>query len=262
MAFQSQQFIDDVAWQTPFRRAEPSLADELRNHFMSHRAYFNDIVKLNETAPDNALTFYQWAQPATLTSLMACYANHIYRNQPGLPHEGKPLKSLWAQWYLGLLVPPLLMALITHPRALDIEPENIRAEFHETGRAATFWLDVQEDTAATVLPLRLRVEKLIVKGLMPIVDALEDSGDINGKLIWANTGYLINWFLGEIKDLLGDETIADLRHVCFFEKLLSDGQDNPLYRTVVLREGLLVRRTCCQRYKLPDVQGCGDCTLK
>ncbi|WP_368304041.1 (2Fe-2S)-binding protein, partial [Escherichia coli] len=25
---------------------------------------------------------------------------------------------------------------------------------------------------------------------------------------------------------------------------------------------LLVRRTCCQRYRLPDVQQCGDCTLK
>ncbi|NIY48160.1 hypothetical protein [Cedecea colo] len=59
MAFQSQQFIDDTAWQTPFRRAEPSLADELRDHFTSHRAWFNDTVKLNEPAPDKALTFYQ-----------------------------------------------------------------------------------------------------------------------------------------------------------------------------------------------------------
>lgn len=47
-----------------------------------------------------------------------------------------------------------------------------------------------------------------------------------------------------------------------FEKQLSDGQDNPLWRTVVMRDGLLVRRTCCQRYRLPDVQQCGDCTLK
>jgi ferric iron reductase protein FhuF len=46
------------------------------------------------------------------------------------------------------------------------------------------------------------------------------------------------------------------------QKQLSDGEDNPLWRTVVLREGQLVRRTCCQRYRLPDVQQCGDCTLK
>uniref|UniRef100_UPI00301788FB siderophore-iron reductase FhuF n=1 Tax=Leclercia sp. M50 TaxID=3081258 RepID=UPI00301788FB len=48
----------------------------------------------------------------------------------------------------------------------------------------------------------------------------------------------------------------------FFARQLSDGRDNPLYRTVVPRYGLLVRRTCCQRYRLPDVQQCGDCTLK
>ncbi|EHP9120115.1 siderophore-iron reductase FhuF, partial [Salmonella enterica subsp. enterica serovar Infantis] len=56
--------------------------------------------------------------------------------------------------------------------------------------------------------------------------------------------------------------LATLRQRCFFEKQLSDGQDNPLWRTVVMRDGLLVRRTCCQRYRLPDVQQCGDCTLK
>jgi ferric iron reductase protein FhuF len=262
MAFQSSQLIDDLAWQRPFRRAEPSLADELREHFATHRAYFNDIIRLSEPLPETTLTFYQWAQPATLTSLLARYADHIYREQPQQPREGKPLKSLWAQWYLGLLVPPLIMALVTHPRALDISPAQIHVEFHESGRAAAFWLDVQEDRAATVLPLRLRMEKLIVEGVLPIVNALEDSGDINGKLIWANTGYLINWLLGEIKDLLGDEAVSDLRHACFFESQLSNGQNNPLYRTVVPREGLLVRRTCCQRYKLPGVQGCGDCTLK
>lgn len=211
MAFQAAQRINDLAWQVPFRRAEPSLADELREHFATHRAYFNDIVKLNEPAPDAALTFYQWAQPATLTSLMACYADHIYRHQPQLPREGKPLKSLWAQWYLGLLVPPLMMALVTHPRALEVSPAQIRVQFHETGRAATFWLDVQEDKAATVLPLRLRMEKLVVESVKPVVDALEDSGDINGKLIWANTGYLIHWLLGEIKDLLSDSDVAELR---------------------------------------------------
>lgn len=262
MAFQSLQLIDDIAWQTPFKRLRPSLADDLRAHFIAHRSYFNDFIKLNEPAPDTAMTFYQWAQPATLTSLMACYANHIYRNQPQLPHEGKPLKSLWAQWYIGLMLPPLMMALMTHPQALDISPQHIRVEFHETGRAAIFWLDAHEDTQACALPLRLRMEKLIVEGIKPVVDALEDSGDINAKLIWANTGYLINWFLGEMKDLISDEQVNALRHACFFEKQLSTGQDNPLYRTVVTREGLLVRRTCCQRYKLPDVQGCGDCTLK
>lgn len=262
MAFQSTQFDDFQTWQLPFTSAQSTLADELRAHFTAHRPYFNDIIKLNEHAPTSSLTLHQWAKPAALTSLLACYSDHIYRNQPQLEREGKPLKSLWAQWYLGLLVPPLVMALITQPRALDIDPQRIHVEFHETGRAATFWIDVQEDKAATTQPLVQRLEKLIVNGLMPVVNALENSGEINGKLIWSNTGYLLNWFFGELRELLDESTIAELRHACFFEKQLRDGQDNPLYRTVILREGMLVRRTCCQRYKLPDVQRCGDCTLK
>ena len=92
--------------------------------------------------------------------------------------------------------------------------------------------------------------------------SLEATGEINGKLIWSNTGYLINWYLTEMKQLLGEATVESLRHALFFEKTLTNGEDNPLWRTVVLRDGLLVRRTCCQRYRLPDVQQCGDCTLK
>lgn len=49
------------------------------------------------------------------------------------------------------------------------------------------------------------MEKLVTTALQPVVQALEATGDINGKLIWNNTGYLINWYLGEMKTLLGDE---------------------------------------------------------
>ncbi|RPH29779.1 hydroxamate siderophore iron reductase FhuF [Buttiauxella warmboldiae] len=262
MALPSSQHIDVLTWQMPFNRSHSALADELCACFTAHRPYFNDIVRLNQSAPATSQTLHQWAQPAALTSLLACYSDHIYRNQPQLAREGKPLKSLWAQWYLGLLVPPLVMALVTQPRALDIDPQHIQVEFHETGRAATFWIEVHEDKMATTLPLTQRLEKLLIQGLMPVVDALEKSGEINGKLIWSNTGYLLNWFFGELRELLDEATIAALRHACFFEKQLRNGQDNPLYRTVIPREGLLVRRTCCQRYKLPDVQRCGDCTLK
>ena len=41
--------------------------------------------------------------------------------------------------------------------------------------------------------------------------------------------------------LLGEATVESLRHALFFEKTLTTGEDNPLWRTVVLRDGLLVR---------------------
>ncbi len=59
--------------------------------------------------------------------------------------RNKPLISLWAQWYIGLMVPPLMLALLTQEKALDVSPEHVHVEFHETGRAACFWVDVCED---------------------------------------------------------------------------------------------------------------------
>ncbi|WP_395489623.1 siderophore-iron reductase FhuF [Cedecea davisae] len=263
MALQSLQLSDDGGcFILPWPPAPPPLAEALRDYFATHRSYFNDIVKLNEPAPASAMPLSRWRQPAILASLIAAYGDHIYRNQPHQSREHKPLKSLWAQWYIGLLVPPLMMALLAQRKALSLAPERIYVDFHETGRAASFWINAEEDVQLSSLAPRQRVEKLIADVLIPVVDALEASGDINGKLIWSNTGYLVNWFLGELKPLLKDETHALLVNACFFEKQLSCGLDNPLYRTVIPREGVLVRRTCCQRYKLPDVQSCGDCTLK
>lgn len=263
MALHSLQLSDDSGcFVLPWSPAASSLAVSLREYFAAHRPYFNDIIKLNEQAPATAMTLSEWQRPATLTSLMAAYGDHIYRHEPQLTRENKPLKSLWAQWYIGLLVPPMMMALLTQPKALKIAPQHVRAEFHETGRAKCFWIDVAEDCRASEQPLTVRLEKFIVEGLMPVVAALEASEEINARLIWSNTGYLVNWFFGELKPLLDEQSLAALVQTCFFEKQLSCGQENPLYRTVISREGILVRRTCCQRFKLPDVQRCGDCTLK
>ena len=68
-------------------------------------------------------------------------------------------------------------------------------------------------------------------------------------------------YLGEMIALLGEEQVSLLRQRYFLTRTLADGRDNPLWRTVVERDGRLVRRTCCQRYRLPDVKQCGDCTL-
>jgi ferric iron reductase protein FhuF len=51
------------------------------------------------------------------------------------------------------------------------------------------------------------MDALVTRTLQPVVEALEATGDINGKLIWSNTGYLINWYLGEMRALLGDERL-------------------------------------------------------
>lgn len=262
MATRTAHTVEPLIWRAPLSSSSATLADAIRDKIAETRAHLLDFIKLDEVPPHHAMTLAQWRRPAERQSLLAAYSDHIYRNQPTLARENKPLLSLWAQWYIGLMVPPLMLALLTQDSMLDLSPEYFHVEFHETGRAACFWIDLHEDRHSAHLSAQERMEKLVTQALIPVIDALEETGEINGKLIWSNTGYLIHWYLTEMKPLLGDEQVDALRHACFFAKQLSDGRDNPLFRTVVPRDGLLVRRTCCQRYRLPDVQQCGDCTLK
>ena len=262
MATHTAHIVEPLLWRAPLTSGNASLADAIREKIAETRAHLLDFIRLDEAPPSHAMTLSEWRQPSKLQSLLATYSDHIYRNQPTLTRENKPLLSLWAQWYIGLMVPPLMLALLTQKSMLELSPDNFHVEFHETGRAACFWIDLHEDHSAERLTAQERMERLITQALIPVVEALEATGEINGKLIWSNTGYLIHWYLTEMKPLLGDENVEALRQSCFFAKQLSDGRDNPLFRTVVLRDGLLVRRTCCQRYRLPDVKQCGDCTLK
>ncbi|UIA84193.1 siderophore-iron reductase FhuF [Erwinia tracheiphila] len=105
------------------------------------------------------------------------------------------------------------------------------------------------------------MDRLIQHHLIPVVQGIEQHGDINGKLIWSNTGFTIYWFLGEIAPLIGEILCNELEQAFFFSRSLLDGSDNPFFRTMLLRDGEMQRHTCCQRYRLPDVQRCGNCTL-
>jgi ferric iron reductase protein FhuF len=110
-----------------------------------------------------------------------------------------------------------MLALLSEERAVSLAPEHFRVEFHETGRAACFWIDVHSAGTSPAESAQSRMEKLVTTALQPVVQALEATGDINGKLIWSNTGYLINWYLGEMRTLVGDEKVAALRQLFFFK---------------------------------------------
>lgn len=245
-----------------FLQSHRPLAGSLRALFSEHRAGLLETIKLNETPPVDALTLAQWSQPEQFARLNTLYGDYIYREHSEQEREQKPLQSLWAQWYLGLLLPPLMMALLLENRALDCSPEHIHVEFHETGRPAAFWIDVREDEEARYLSPRRRMDRLIQCCLIPVITGIEQHGDINGKLIWSNTGFAVWWFLGELAPLLGESLRAELEHAFFFSRSLADGTDNPFYRTMLPQDGGMQRRTCCQRYRLPAIARCGNCTLK
>lgn len=145
MAYRSAPLYEDIIWRTHLQPQDAGLAQAVRATIAKHREHLLEFIRLDEPAPLNAMTLAQWSSPNALSSLLAVYSDHIYRNQPTMIRENKPLISLWAQWYIGLMVPPLMLALLTQEKALDVSPEHFHAEFHETGRVACFWVDVCED---------------------------------------------------------------------------------------------------------------------
>lgn len=248
-------------WGTVPRFFPRTLSDKVKATFTRHSPWFNDFIFPGAQAPSDALTLAQWSQPAELATLLERYASHCYRDTPEKKQQNKPLLSLWAQWYTGLLVPPLMLAQLTMSCPLDLSPERVCVRFHETGRAEKFWLDVQPAHHDAPRDAISRMEHLIESGITPVVAALEATGHINGKLIWSNLGYIVNWFLNEMSKFHPQEELNALHRHCFLSAQLRTGSANPLFRTMLEREGQWVRRTCCQRNRLPGVQQCGDCTL-
>ncbi|UIA84194.1 hypothetical protein LU631_22010 [Erwinia tracheiphila] len=117
-----------------FSQSDRSLATSLHATFSEHRACFLDSVRLSEPAPSDCMTLNNWSAAANFSRLIVRYADYIYRDHPQMTRENKPLQSLWAQWYLGLLTPPAIMALLLENRALDIYPARCHVEFTENGQ--------------------------------------------------------------------------------------------------------------------------------
>ncbi len=243
-----------------FMQKPRALADELTELMRSHYSYMLDTIKFGQPGAPT-LTLAEWSHTDAFTALAQRYSDHLYRNHTDVTPEAKPVQSLWAQWYFGLLVPPLMLALLQASRALDCSPQHIRVEFHENGHPCAFWIDAQEDEEARYFNAPQRIDRLIQQHLIPVVTGITQHGDINARLIWNNMGFSFHWFLGELKNQLEASVVLQLEQTLFFTRNLRDGSDNPLYRTMLPHNGQMVRRSCCQRYRIPDVAQCGNCTL-
>lgn len=252
-----------IAEHPTFAGCDRRLAAELSALLLRYRPHCLECVKFGESPPADAMTLDEWSRPAAFRRLVRRYGDELYRQHPDKPREEKPLQSLWAQWYIGLLVPPLMLALLKHDAVLDCSNNQIYVEFHAAkGHPAAFYIATRAlaPTPADDSP-RARLERMLHQHVAPVINTLDGFGALNARLAWNNTGYLIHWFLGEIAPLLPQEERGALHDALFFSRSWLDGGENPLYRTVIPRGGVIQRRSCCQRYRIPGVARCNNCTL-
>ncbi|STT50768.1 Ferric reductase [Klebsiella pneumoniae] len=91
-----------------------------------------------------------------------------------------------------------MLALLNEPQGLSLAPEHFHVEFHESGRAACFWIDVHSDADIERLSPQARMDALVTRTLQPVVEAAGSDGAKSiANLSGAIPGYLINWYLGE-----------------------------------------------------------------
>ncbi|MBC8951998.1 siderophore-iron reductase FhuF [Xenorhabdus sp. PB62.4] len=223
-------------------------------------SHFNSSLKINaENIPEESMRFYQWSSEDEFLLLINRYQNSYYSNNNLKPNQ-KGLYSLWTQWYFGLVVPPMMLMLLEYPRAVDTDYNLFQVEFHETGRPNIVyyqltWMDEP-------ISLLERYRSMLDRHIIPVCEKIETYRGINGRLLWNNIGYVMHWYLDNFKERIDKEQYNTLIQNLFFEQTLPDGRDNPLYRTVIMKNSSIQRRCCCQRNKLPGVGNCHDCPLE
>ncbi|MHA3422472.1 siderophore-iron reductase FhuF [Yersinia enterocolitica] len=239
-----------------------AISDEIASLFAHTFVHFSESFYVDAVdIPKDSVLLEQWSAENSLPTLMQNYENHYY-SETGLNPNHKALHSLWGQWYFGLVIPPMILMLLALPATIDTRPERVRIKFHATGRPETIyyqhdWLDKSPSS------LLQRLYLLLDHHIIPVMKRIERQPKANTRLIWNNIGYLIFWYLREFANKLGPiEGYEAIIENLFLTSNLPDGRENPLYRTVIPRNGGIERRTCCQRNKLPGVGSCLDCPLE
>lgn len=186
----------------------------------------------------------------------------------------KAQHSLWAQWYFGLLVPPILQWLVHQHTPLNYRPNAVYLHPHETGRVASFCLHINNSTHISDQPrpqknppnLHQPLTDFILQGLQPTVLRLSQLSQLPTKAYWSHLGYLIHWYLGEL--MLAPSVENQLKNTFFKQKTLPLNEiknahtaDNPLFNSIKIVDNECIRRTCCLRYQLANTGQCHDCPL-
>ncbi|MDC9580201.1 siderophore-iron reductase FhuF [Xenorhabdus sp. PR6a] len=246
--------------QNSIKVASEITIEDITNLFDGAFDHFNSSIKINsENIPSESMGFYQWSNDENFPLLIKSYQDSYYSHNELKPNQ-KGLYSLWAQWYFGLIVPPMMLMLLEYPQPVDTDYSLFQIEFHETGRPNVVYYQLTWlNESASLLE---RYHSMLDRHIIPVCEKIESYRGINGRLLWNNIGYVMHWYLNNFKERMDKEQYDRLIQDLFFEQTLPDGRDNPLYRTVIMKNNAIQRRCCCQRNKLPGVGNCHDCPLE
>lgn len=211
--------------------------------------------------PPGALSLHDWLTGTTLSGILDRFAEQ-YRQG-----DRRAIASLWSKWHFSAVIAPALAANLLLERDLPIRLEQLHVLVSPQGRTERLCLRHE----GLPLPSRDAFERfttLIDHHLGPLIELLSTLSGASPWVFWSNAGNFFEYYVKVIEQHpmasaspFGEAVmLLDSRHY-------PDGRRNPLFRPVRYLESRhdevrRVRKLCCLRYLLPELNQCGNCPLE
>ncbi|KAA2212460.1 siderophore-iron reductase FhuF [Teichococcus oryzae] len=232
------------------------MISEFAPAFQGPLAFAGDSLVLGQEARPT-VAVKDLLQPGMIGELVEAFS----RRYPGGDHPA--VLSMWSQYYMSVLVYPVLSVALALRRELPVAPEDVSLVIGDDG-APTALLLPHAGRPLPDGPIGAASLNRLVRGhLEPVVQALASAGRVSARVFWCNAGVRIGDVLRLLGDMAGSHEVRDrLLHQDCWE----DGWTNPLARSfhpsACLTQPSPQRRVCCMRYRLPGLErGCGTCPL-
>lgn len=200
--------------------------------------------------------------PDKFKALIDRGARHFPKNT-----DRRALSSYWSQFYLSTALIGAALCWLTTRRTLSfgIERTSVVIDKATTAPQAFLLPDLgelakDETLAAAMLPL-------IRDHIDPLLAAIAREAKLSRRVLWTNAASYLAWIVEEAGQHFKDEAGADAGRL-LANSHWHDGQKNHMHATIRFGvdangNGLGYRRTCCLRYRIPGVAGCGQtCPLE
>ncbi|WP_417686815.1 siderophore-iron reductase FhuF [Roseibium sp.] len=230
------------------------LSDYIEGLFHGPAAHLADRFTL---APDSGegICCSDLNDPGALQQLLSSYAGCRFPQD-----DPRSVASYWSQWYLGFLIPPLVMLASAAGSNVPADPHALRLVLDDSGQPLRFILTdpFGNPSPSGATPFD-RIGAFVDRHLAPLVFSFSARSGVSAKVFWMSAAVILDYtndvFLGGSQD--GFKTLTT-------ERALPNGQRNPLFGPYRPSgsEATRTRRICCMRYNLDGIERCPDCPLK
>ncbi|WP_410473475.1 siderophore-iron reductase FhuF [Guyparkeria sp. TX1] len=180
--------------------------------------------------------------------------------------DRRAIASQWSKWLFHAWLSPTIAVMVLDGYSLPRQSADWGMRFTPDGRPERLWL------SSTTVPVRRQpvdrlLAQLVCEELDDVVATLARHSGASVNVFWSNAGNLVEHVLTRLAEhpVTCADRLAQAR--AFLEAPRLAGRRNRLYRPVVYRvdEGSIepqrLRRVCCIRYRLDELDYCENCPL-